>query len=80
MAYTKLQICLIDESIFLGISGTVLGLVMVMLSTVGVGGNPNLFGRGMAVTMCGFCILVCSFGMLALFDDGTKTLPKGELK
>ena len=80
MAYTKLQIYLIDGSIFLGISGIVLGLVMAMLSTVGVGGNPNLFGRGMTVVMCGFCILVCSFGILALLDDGTKTRLKGELK
>jgi hypothetical protein len=80
MAYTKLQIYLIDESILLGISAIVLGLVMAMLSTVGVGGNPNLFGRGMTITMCGFCILVCSFGMMALLDDGTKTPPKGELK
>ena len=80
MAYTKLQIYLIDGSIFLGISGIVIGIVISMLSTVGVGGNPNLFGRGMTVVMCGFCILVCSFGMMALLDDGTKTLPKGELK
>ena len=80
MAYTKLQIYLIDESILFGISAIVLGLVMAILSTVGVGGNPNLFGRGMTVTMCGFCILVCSFGMLALWDDGTTTLPKGERK
>ena len=80
MAYTKLQIYLIDGSIFLGISGIVIGIVMSMLSTVGVGGNPNLFGRGMTITTCGICILVCSFGMMALLDDGTKTRLKGELK
>ena len=78
MTLTKLQLHLIDISILFGVLAIIVGLLMAMLSTPNV--DTNLFRRGMAITICGFFIIICSFGMLWLVDDGTKTLPKGEVK
>jgi uncharacterized membrane protein YidH (DUF202 family) len=73
MAYTKLQLYLIDGSILFGISAIAIGVVMSALSTHNV--DANLFGRGMAITICGVAILVLSFGTL-LWWDTTKDSSK----